>query len=172
MNVKIWRVTTDELVGATIRNGQPIELPSIQSGWKFNFNKQIKKIPNATAYVLVSEETPEVVEGCLIFQLQNKEVPFMSFVEVAPHNKVDPKKYLFVGGCLIAFACKQSFIKGKGYNKGWLTFEVSEEDPADQIKLMGLYSQKYKARRLTDTNTMLIGPDEGEILIKEYLERG
>ena len=37
---------------------------------------------------------------------------YMAFVEVAPHNRGDEKKYERVAGCLIAFACRQSFIKG------------------------------------------------------------
>ncbi len=172
MTVKILKVSTDEMVGATIQNGQRIRLPSIQQGWRFNFDKLIKSTPNATAYILVSEETPRIIEGCLIFQMKHKQVPYMAYVEVGPHNKGDLKKYDYVAGCLIAFACQQSYIQGKDYHKGWLTFDVSEENPEDQLKLMAVYSRKYHAVRVpAEETTMYILPESGEKLIQQYLYR-
>lgn len=168
MNVKILKVATDELKQATIRNGQPIKLPSMHDGWRFNFNKLIHKLPYANAYVLVSDETPNVIEGCLIFQMRDKVIPYMAYVEIAPHNKDKPKQYEHVAGCLIAFAFKQSLLYGKGDYKGLLTFDVLEQDPGDQKKLMSMYSKKYNAVKVDDT-TMLIMDDAGHKLIEKYL---
>ena len=92
---------------------------------------------------------------------------YMAFVEVAPHNRGDEKKYERVAGCLIAFAWRQSFIKGK---EGYLAFDVKEEKKKDEIKLMELYSQKYGAARLENTTTMIILPEGSEKLIREFLE--
>ena len=170
MNVRILKVATDELTGATIRNGQSIELPSIQMGWRFNFGSRLKELSYSKAFVLVSQETPDIIEGCLIYQMKGRTLPYMAYLEIAPHNRMHPKKYDYIAGCLIAFACKQSIIHGKEWHQGWLTFDVFEEDPREQIRLMSHYSRKYKAQRFSET-TMLISPEDGENLIKEYLER-
>jgi hypothetical protein len=169
MNVKILKVATDELKQATIRNGQSIELPSMHGGWRFNFNKLIHKLTYANAYVLVSDETPNVIEGCLIFQMRDKVIPYMAYVEIAPHNKEKPRQYEHVAGCLIAFAFKQSLIHGKGNYKGLLTFDVQEQEPENQKRLMIMYSKRYNAVKVDET-TMLIIDDAGHKLIEKYLD--
>lgn len=169
MKVRILEMSSEELVNASIED-RNVNLPGLHEGWRFAFDKQIKKLPYATAYVLVTEETPDVFEGCLIFQMKDKVIPYMAFVEVAPHNKTDAKKYDYVAGCLIAFAFKRSIIQGKGDHKAWLSFDVKEEKEEDQIKLMGMYSQKYNAVRVDETQ-MYIMDDAGDLLIERYLER-
>ena len=168
MKVKILEVSTDELTGAIIRKGEEGELPSIHDEWRFNFTKQLKQLANATAYVLVAEDTPKQIEGCLIFQMKDKVIPIMAFLEIAPHNKGDKRKYDYVAGCLIAFAFKQTYIRAKKDYKGYLIFEVLEEDPADTEKLMKMYSAKYNAKRIDDT-TMIIVDEDGDALIERYL---
>ncbi|EPR69165.1 hypothetical protein ADICYQ_1813 [Cyclobacterium qasimii M12-11B] len=91
----------------------------------------------------------------------------MAFVEVAPHNRGNEKKYEKVAGCLIAYACRQSFINGQ---EGYLAFDVLEEREEDEIKLMNMYSQKYNAVRLDNSTTMIILPEGSENLISEYLK--
>jgi len=44
MNVKIINAATFEQVDALIKKGKISELPSIQQGWRFNFDKEIKEI--------------------------------------------------------------------------------------------------------------------------------
>jgi len=169
MNVKILRTKDKKVIDAIIRKGIKSEMPSIQDGWRFNFNKQ-SRLPNSETYVLVCKDSPKVIEGCLIFQMVDKEMPFMAFLEIAPHNQQKKKQYDYVAGCLIAFASRPSFIRGQEHFKGWLSFEVHEETNSGQIKLMSLYSKKYYARK-TDENTMMIIPSDGEILIEEFLKR-
>ena len=89
MNVKIISVATNGEIKAIIKPGKAAQLPSMHDNWRFNFDKQIKKLANATAYVLVAEETPDVVEGCMIFQMVDQIRPNMAFVEIAPHNKTE-----------------------------------------------------------------------------------
>ena len=60
-------------------------------------------------YALICEETPEIIEGCLIFEMQEVVGAYMAFIEVAPHNRFENKKYHKVAGSLIAFACRMSF---------------------------------------------------------------
>ncbi|MEO7044261.1 MAG: hypothetical protein ABI091_03065 [Ferruginibacter sp.] len=169
MNVKIIKVSSEELKDAIIRKGSKEELPSMHDNWRFNFPKH-SQLPNATAYVLVAEETPTIIEGCLIFQMKEKKIPYMAFVEAAPHNRGDKKSYDFVAGCLIAFAFKQSYILSEGNYKGMLFFDVQEEDPVDEKKLMINYSKKYNAKIYMGT-TMVIIDEDGDKLIQEYLER-
>lgn len=169
MNVKILRQKDKRLIDAVIRKGNKPEMPSIQDGWRFNFNRLIR-LSNSETYVLVKKDSPKIIEGCLVFQMLDKEVPFMAYLEIAPHNQLKNKKYDYVAGCLIAYACKLSFIKGKSHFKGWLTFEVYEETDKGQIRLMSVYSKKYLARK-TDEHTMIITPTDGETLIEEYLKR-
>ncbi|HEX8017394.1 MAG TPA: hypothetical protein VF465_19355 [Flavobacterium sp.] len=169
MNVKILNVETDDLVNAEILNTKSVKviLPSITDGWRFNFKRHSKETGHET-YILVSEEIPDVIEGCLIFEMKSKIEPYMAFVEVAPHNRGDSRKYEKIAGCLIAFACRQSFKYGKDDYLGYLAFDVLEEEQEDQIKLMAVYSTKYYALRYRDT-TMIIPPVGGEKLITEFL---
>ncbi|WP_242457667.1 hypothetical protein [Pedobacter sp. BS3] len=92
----------------------------------------------------------------------------MAYIEIAPHNKGEKRRYDSVAGCLIAYACRLSFIHGTNDYKGWLAFDVMEEDKKDEIKLMALYCQKYGALKWGET-TMVIAPETGEKLINEYL---
>jgi len=170
MKVKIIKVETKEEVDAQIKKGRPAELPSMQQEWRFNFDREIKKLKHATGYLLVTEEVPEVIEGCMIFQLINNKEPYIAFVEVAPHNKKDRKKYDNVAGCLIAYAYQLSLIEGWDYFKGYLQFDVMEQDKKDEKKLMSVYSLKYNAKRIGETTTMVIADEDGDALITKYLE--
>ncbi len=169
MNVKIIETSTAERISALIKKGMISEMPSIQQGWRFNFDKELRKLPGAIGYLLVTEETPDVIEGCMIFMLNKKMIPYMAYVEVAPHNKNDKKGYDHMAGCLIAFAYQQSIIYGKDHFSGMLFFDVMEENKADEMKLMTLYSSKYHAKRWDDT-TMVIMDEDGEALVREYLD--
>jgi hypothetical protein len=169
MKVKIIRVADGHAVDATIALPYAgIVLPSLTDGWHFNFKSNTKK-ENLQTYVLVCDDTPKTIEGCLSFKMRDKIEPYMAYVEVAPHNKGDDKLYDRVAGCLIAFACRLSFTEGQGPYLGWLAFDVREEHKTDEEKLMKLYSNKYKALRWEETTTMLIPPAGGEKLIDEYL---
>ncbi len=169
MKVKISRVSDGKLIDALIRVGVKTEMPSIQNGWRFNFAKQLRLF-NSEVYVLVKEGSPEVIEGCMIYQVLKNGIQYMAFVEVAPHNRLPDRTHDLVAGCLIAFACRQSMKLGENHHKGWLTFDVQEESKEDEIKLMAMYSKKYKAVKFDET-TMLISPENGELLIEEYLKR-
>ncbi len=169
MKIKILRSKDNLLVDADILNSNvvKINLPSIVDGWRFNFKKYSKESRFQT-YVIVCEDSPSIIEGCLIFEMKDKIEPFMAFVEIAPHNRGKLKKYEKVAGCLIAFACRLSFMKGNDTYRGWLAFDVLEENKADEIKLMAMYSTKYNALKYGDT-MMVIPPVGSEKLINEFL---
>lgn len=168
MKVNILELETNSEVKSQIYlvTKNKSKLPSINEGWRFNFSKHSKGKDYET-YILTTEKTPEIIEGCLIINTQNPHQVYMAFVEVAPHNKGDKKRYEKVAGCLIAFACRQSFITGK---EGYLAFDVLEEKKDNEAKLMKLYSQKYNAIRLGDSTTMIILPEGSEKLINEFLK--
>lgn len=167
MNVKILETETKYEIKSHIHlvSKNKSKLPSLKDGWRFNFSKHSKRKDFET-YILTADQTPEIIEGCLIIESKSPHQVYMAFIEVAPHNRGHLKKYERVAGCLIAFACRQSFIKGK---EGYLAFDVIEEEKNDEIKLMKLYSQKYKAVRLDNSTTMIILPEGSEKLIKEFL---
>jgi hypothetical protein len=169
MKIKIIRTAGNSIIDAIIIDASMsvVNLPAVVDGWRFNFKKHAKERRFKT-YTLVCEDSPEVVQGCLIFEMKNKVEPYMAFVEIAPHNQGSSKKFDRVAGCLIAFACRLSFMHGNDIFKGWLAFDVLEEDKRAEIKLMLLYSQKYHALRFSET-TMVIPPVGSEKLINEYL---
>lgn len=71
---------------------------------------------------------------------------------------------------MIAYASRLSFIWGQGDFKGWLAFDVLEEDKNDEIKLMAIYCKKYGALKFGET-TMVISPEAGEKLIENFLNK-
>ena len=167
MKVKIIRVPDSQAIDSEIIRALGMVLPSLTDGWRFNFKKHSKKTIYQT-YVLVCEETPNTIEGCLIFEMKDTIEPYMAYVEIAPHNKGEKRRFNNVAGCLIAYACRLSFILGKDHYKGWLAFDVLEESKQDEIKLMSMYSKKYGALKFGET-TMVIPPQAGEKLIMEFL---
>ncbi len=168
MNVKIIELKTKSEVKSKISliTKNKAKLPSINDGWRFNFSKHSKGKDYQT-YTLTTNATPEIIEGCLIINTKTPFQVYMAFVEVAPHNRGNKKKYDRIAGCLIAFACRQSFINNK---EGYLAFDVLEEKKEDETKLMELYSQKYNAVRLDNSTTMIILPEGSEELINEFLK--
>jgi len=168
MNVKILEIETNSLINSSISkvNKNSTKLPTLTDGWRFNFSKHSKGKDYET-YILTTYNTPEIIEGCLIINNKNKFQVYMAFIEVAPHNRGRDRKYDRIAGCLIAFACKQSFINGK---EGYLAFDVLEERKEDELKLMQLYSNKYNAARLAGSTTMIILPEGSEKLINEFLK--
>ncbi|MBN8668704.1 MAG: hypothetical protein J0M30_14500 [Chitinophagales bacterium] len=169
MKIKVLKVKPEEPAEAEILKNRSLPLPGLQEAWRFNFAKLSKTTPNSSTYVLVTEETPQIIEGCLIFQMKNGIIPYGAYIVVAPHNRGDRKKYDRIAGCLIAFAFKLSLDKGKGPYRGQLFFDVQEENPEDEEKLMKNYSLRYGAVRLEDTTTMLIYDEIGHSLVEKYL---
>ncbi|WP_160129072.1 hypothetical protein [Kordia antarctica] len=168
MNAKIIEVITKSEIKSKISliTKNKNKLPSINDGWRFNFSKHSKG-KNYETYTLTTNTTPEIIEGCLIINIKTPHQVYMAFVEIAPRNKGDKKKYDNVAGCLIAFACRQSFINDR---EGYLAFDVLEEKKEDELKLMKMYSQKYNAVRLDNSTTMIILPKGSEALINKFLK--
>lgn len=167
MKVLILEVDSNELIRGVIHEGKAKEMPSVKDSWQFNFNKH--SIPkDKTAFILVKEDTPTIIEGCMIFSIHDTFGPYMDYLEVAPHNKGPKGKYKRVSGCLIAYACGLSFEKGKNEDKGILTFKAYSENEEDQKKLQNFYRDKYGAI-LNPLGYMEIYQDKSGLLIEAYL---
>lgn len=157
---------------ALIRKAKADELPSLENGWIFDF-QQHSKVNTAQTYVLTTQENPTIIEGCLIFELKDEQIPWMSFVEVAPHNSGTAKQYSNVGTCLIAFACRLSIEQGEGFHKGFLSFEVAFYPPHIHKILFDLYRKRYgaKAYQQTDRSTLFLIPKhQSYALNDDFLE--
>jgi len=137
------------------------EIPPKKGGWKFTWRKLIKT-EGSSVYRISLLETPSRVEGLVMLTLMFDEMIYMNDIEVAPHNYGRNGEYENVAGCLIAFACKESFEKGKNDYRGFLSFD-------SKTQLIEFYARKYGAT-VARGSKMYIGPKEGKELIRKYLK--
>ena len=111
--------------------------PQIKKSWNFNWRSTIKK-KNTSTYVLRLKSNPSSIQGVLHLKIQEGML-IMDLVEIAPHNLGQKnKRYKYVAGCLIAFACRESFKLETTY-KGFLTFE-------SKTQLIDWYKEHYYAK--------------------------
>lgn len=159
--VYILDVINDRLVKAEIVVPELNEIPLKKDGWNFNWRK-LSKEKNSKIFILRTIELNPGVEGALQLKVEN-DMLIMNVLEIAPHNiGRKSKRYDYVAGCLIAFACKKSFTLKSDY-KGFLTF-------MSKTNLMNWYKIKYGAKAGLGQR-MFIDYENGLELIKEYLER-
>jgi len=137
------------------------EIPPKKDGWKFTWRK-LTKTEGALIYKVSLLETLTVVEGLMMLTLMFNEMIYMNDIEVAPHNYGRGGKYENVAGCLIAFACKESFERGRSDYRGFLSFD-------SKTQLIEFYAKKYGAT-VARGSKMFIAPKEGKELIREYLK--
>ncbi|MEN8194503.1 MAG: hypothetical protein ABFS12_16910, partial [Bacteroidota bacterium] len=116
---------------------------------------------NSSSYIIRIIGNKNPTEGILLLKAENGML-IMDVLEIAPNNIGKNKEYDFVAGCLIAFACRESFKVESNY-KGYLTFTA-------KTNLIPWYSEKYGAE-LALGQKMFISPENGEKLINEYLYR-
>jgi hypothetical protein len=88
-----------------------------KDGWRFDWFSEFKE-PGRTVYKLVIRENVKIVQG-LISLTPTADNIFMNLIESAPFNFGVNKLYTGVPGNLVAFACKQSFLRGTG---GYVSF--------------------------------------------------
>ena len=150
-----------KLVKAEIVAADNNEVPLKKDGWSFNW-RQLTHEENSKTFFLKTVEPPQNVEGAIQLKIEN-EMLIMNVLEIAPHNIGSKNKtYDDVAGCLIAFACRESF-KLEGDYKGFLTF-------VSKTNLIKWYADKYGAE-LTLGQRMFIDERNGIKLIRKYLER-
>jgi hypothetical protein len=159
--VCILDVINDKLVKAEIIVPEHIEIPLKKDAWNFNW-RELSKEKDSRMFILKTIGPNPGVEGALQLKVEN-EMLIMNVLEIAPHNiGLKNKKYEYVAGCLIAFACKESFNMKSEY-KGFLTF-------LSKTSLMKWYSIKYGAK-VGLGQRMYIDSENALKLINEYLDR-
>lgn len=168
MRVQIRKAGDKTYIECRIKDRFKLHLPSVKDGWRFNFNKH-SKVKGAHTYILITEETPEVIEGCLNYRFDERAGIYIAYFEIAPHNRGKDKKYELVGECLMAYAGRLSYEWIEGLNRGYLTFDVKEEKEQDEKKLKELYAKKYGAIAIKGLTAMYIDPENTSKLIEKYL---
>ena len=160
MDVFIKENSSGSLVQAVILPATQVDAPRKKDGWNFNW-RQLFRTESARFYKLVRRDTPAVVEGMLMFAIVNGEMSYMNNLEVAPGNYSNNGKFDLVAGCLIAYACRLSFLHGKKEYIGFLSFD-------SKTALLDLYREKYGATQAMGQK-MFFDPDAGRRLMEEYL---
>ncbi len=152
---------TKDLVEAEIALGSASEMPLKKDGWSFAW-RSIRKRKGTETYILRLTSNPSSVQGVLHLKEQDGML-IMDLIEIAPHNiGREKKRYQYVAGCLIAFACRESFKLETNY-KGFLTFE-------SKTRLMEWYLENYHAK-IAMGQKMYIEPGDGKKIIEIYLKR-
>ena len=150
-----------ELIESEIVPMDKKTIPLKKDGWNFNW-RQLSKEENARAYVLRTLNSPDHAKGALCLRYEH-DMLIMDAFELAPYNIGQKnKRYDYIAGCLIAFACRES-IKIKSDYKGFLTF-------VSKTNLIKWYAEKYGAK-LALGQRMFIDWENGERLIEKYLNR-
>ncbi len=136
-------------------------IPLKKDGWNFNW-RELSKAEKGEIYILRTLDSLDQIEGALLLRFEYGML-IMDVLELAPHNVGHKnKRYDYVAGCLIAFACRESF-KIEGSYKGFLTF-------VSKTSLIEWYAKKYGAE-LAFGQRMFIDWENGEKLIEKYLQR-
>jgi hypothetical protein len=157
--MRILDIETKELIKVDILLATSSELPLKKDGWNFHWRQLLKK-HNAQTFILKIKEDSSSIEGMLQL-IRLNDMLIMDVIEIAPHNVGNKnKKYDYVAGCLIAYACRESF-KIEGNYKGFLTF-TSKTD------LIEWYINQYGATQAIGQK-MFISPKIGTMLIDKYL---
>ncbi|WP_445955837.1 hypothetical protein [Yeosuana sp.] len=156
--VYIYELGKNKLIEAeiVIASGK---MPLKKDGWNFNWNELIKE-KNTKTYILKLKDSTQITQGIIQLRIEN-DMLIMDVVEIAPHNLGSSnKKFDLVAGCLIAFACRESF-KIEGNYRGFLTF-------TSKTNLIEWYKKKYGATQALGQR-MFIDDINGLKLIEKYL---
>lgn len=156
----IFDKLTTQLVEAEIVEGKLKDMPLKKDGWNFNWRKTLKA-KNSKTYVLRLKVNPTSPQGVLQLRTESGMIT-MELIEISPDNLGKTKRYDYVAGCLIAFACQQTFKLTSSY-KGFLSFD-------SKTKLITWYQKKYYAK-IAVGQKMYIDAKGAKRLIEQYLKR-
>lgn len=131
------------------------DLPNLKTGWNFDWIFEIKS--KSKVYKLIVENNKSVIQG-LISLTYKEGFVFVELVESADFNIGRNKVYYGVAGNLFAFACKQSWDNG---NYGYVAFNA-------KTNLIEHYEKSIGAKRIGNSNQMIIEPQEASNLITKY----
>lgn len=126
--------------------------------WRFNWTAEFKA-SDRTAYKLVIVNNVDVIQGLISLTPQHDNV-FMHLIETAPFNFGKNKMYEGVPGNLVAFACKQSFLRG---TEGYVSFR-------SKTNLISHYTETLGAIHYGG-HLMIINTDAALKLIEKYFKQ-
>jgi len=128
-----------------------------KNGWYFNWKLELSE-PGHQVYKLVTEKEPNIIQGLISFEPQEREkLIFMPLIESAPANVGKNKAYEGVCGNLVAYGCKLSFEYGF---EGYLSFIA-------KTALIEHYTRTLRAKRCGGQR-MGIETDDAKWLINNY----
>jgi hypothetical protein len=155
----IENVVTRDSFKTDILPLSPKDLKTItkKNGWRFNWADEFKD-PDRTVYKLVIENNVDIIQGLISLTPEHDNV-FMHLIESAPFNIGKSKMYEGVSGNLVAFACRQSFLRG---TEGYVSFR-------SKTKLIDHYSETLGAIHYGG-HLMIINTDAALKLIEKYFE--
>lgn len=138
----------------------PKDLKTItkKNGWRFDWADEFKD-PDRTVYKLVIVNNVDVIQGLISLTPEHDNV-FMHLIETAPFNFGKNKMYEGVPGNLVAFACRQSFLRG---TEGYVSFR-------SKTKLIDHYTETLGAIHYGG-HLMIINTDAALKLIEKYFEQ-
>ena len=138
----------------------PKDLKTItkKNGWRINWADEFKD-PDRTVYKLVIVNNVDVIQGLISLTPEHDNV-FMHLIETAPFNFGKNKMYEGVPGNLVAFACRQSFLRG---TDGYVSFR-------SKTKLIDHYTETLGAIHYGG-HLMIVNTDAALKLIEKYFEQ-
>ena len=156
----IENVVTKDSFKTDILPLTPKDLKSItkKNRWRFNWADEFKD-PDRTVYKLVIVNNVDIVQGLISLTPEYDNV-FMHLIETAPFNFGKNKIYDGVPGNLVAFACRQSFLRG---TEGYVSFR-------SKTKLIDHYINTLGAVHYGG-HLMIINKDAALKLIEKYFEQ-
>ena len=128
------------------------------NGWRFNWKSEFKE-SDRTVYKLVIVDNVKIIQG-LISLTPTTDNVFMHLIETAPFNFGKNKLYLGVSGNLVAFACRQSFLRG---TEGYVSFR-------SKTNLIKHYEEKLNAEH-SGGHLMIINRIAALNLIEKYFDQ-
>lgn len=131
------------------------DLKLLDKNWNFDWKLEFEN--SETVYKLIIEENYEIIQGLISLKYKEGFV-FVELIENADFNIGRNKVYYGVAGNLFAFACKQSWDKG---DFGYVAFNAKSN-------LVSHYENFLGAKRVGNSNQMIIEPKEALKLIKQY----
>jgi len=129
-----------------------------KNGWRFNWVDEFKD-PDRTVYKLVIVNNVDIIQGLVSLTPEHDNV-FMRLIETAPFNFGKNKMYEGVPGNLVAFACRQSFLRG---TEGYVSFR-------SKTKLIDHYTETLGAIHYGG-HLMIINTDAALKLIEKYFKQ-
>lgn len=155
----IEKVVTGELFKTQIIRVTHEDLKLIKMNkWRFNWGIEIKN-NESEVYKLILENQNNQIHGLISFQTNHDHI-LVHLIENAPFNWGKQKEYAGVAGNLMAFACKNSFERGKF---GVVSFFA-------KTALIPHYKKTLNAQQFSGQKMFIDSKDSLSLVLKYFTE--